>query len=184
MPAWCRPRCQRDAAADICPAGDGRTSRAGLGLWIRVSPCANYRMWNVFVSFGLWLHLFVLLVASQESGIIFVDLEKVCKRVCASRIFLSFFSLFFFYTKLVFKKWNMNLMVRFALTSEWKQLLYNRTMHSTATSLPFKPASSGFPPHSASTLTTTSLRSAHQLWWAELFACVCCSQSLLLWMEE
>lgn len=32
--------------------------------------------------------------------------------------FFHSFLFFFFYTKLVFKKWNMNLMVRFALTSE------------------------------------------------------------------
>lgn len=65
VPTGCqrdRPRCHCDAKIDR-PWSFGCTSWtachwcASPSLSLHVFPCANYRIWSVFVSFGLWLHL-------------------------------------------------------------------------------------------------------------------------------
>lgn len=91
-----------------------------LSVTLHVFPCANYRIWNVFVSFSLWLHLLSVCLSTDITKMILVC---VCVWMCL-------------YAHLVVLLWSGCLKLKAnLLVTEGKQLLYNRTLclfHSSA----------------------------------------------------
>lgn len=82
--AWCQhdwPLCSCDAKIEIAWSV-GCTSWTSVWLslpaCLYVFPRANYRIWNVFVSFGLWLHLLSVCVNGDITRNNFCGFENVC----------------------------------------------------------------------------------------------------------
>lgn len=86
--------CQRDRPRGHCDAKIDMTWNFGCASWAGVLkilpsclsvsmsfPCANYRMRNVFVSFGLWLHLLSVCLTGDITRNYFLWIWKcVCTR--------------------------------------------------------------------------------------------------------
>lgn len=139
LPVWCQHR--------HFPCGDSCTS--WTGAWMCLPSCLSVPMtfrvqiigYNVFVCFSVWLHLLSVCLTggiAREWNYV-CGFGKVWKCVCALK------HVFFFHRTIL--KWNTNLIVKlFSHHTVNEKLLYNRTMHSAATSFLFKSSSSGFPP--------------------------------------
>lgn len=134
IPSWCRSWCQHDTARRLYQLDWCLNMCAFLCICFYDFPCANHRVWNVFVSFGVWLHLLSVCLTG--------GFTRKWNYVCGFGKDWTCF--LFFFMKLVFKTEYYSLIVR--LFSQHKEVLYNRTMHSAATYTLFKSASSGFPP--------------------------------------